>query len=227
MAMSLFVLPRTLGRPATDPVDGRRALTVICAGITVTYLVYFTVGMVESIAIHNGATPLEARQAIAGPWGRYVLFVGAQALLGLGYILLFRHIARAIGRETIRAYFGAFRDRIGNASREAIRVHNRALPATYAEGQRKALVSGMMEALGGAAGFMGMGWLYSGRPFIGIMLLGSWGGGFWTFAYVVLAVAGGANLIPVLLVPWIVIPVLSGIGCYRSYLRDARMMRET
>jgi hypothetical protein len=40
---------------------------------------------------------------------------------------------------------------------------------------------------------------------------------------VVLAVAGGANLIPPLLVPYFTIPLLSGIGCYRSYLRDARL----
>jgi hypothetical protein len=55
------------------------------------------------------------------------------------------------------------------------------------------------------------------------MTLGSWAGGFWTFAYVVLAVAGGAQLLPVLLVPYFSMPIFSAIGCYRSYMRDARL----
>ncbi len=80
----------------------------------------------------------------------------------------------------------------------------------------------MFEAVGGALGFMGMGWIFSGRPFVGIMLLGSWGGGFWTFVYVVLAVAGGAGLLPVLLVPYFVLPVLSGLLAYRSYMQNAK-----
>lgn len=222
MAMSLFVLPRVLGRPISDPVSGRRALAVMAVGISVSYLVFMGVGLLESIAIHNGATATEAREAVAGTAGRYALLIGAQAILGLGFILLFRHVVATIGRATVRGYFAAFRARMRNAGKEAVKVHPRALPANPADAQRRAVVAGLVEAFGGGLGFMGMGWLYSGRPFVGIMLLGSWGGGFWTFVYVVLAVAGGASLIPVLLVPWFGLPVLSGIGCYRSYIRDAR-----
>jgi hypothetical protein len=227
MAMSLFVLPRVLGRQISDPARGRRALSVIAAGIALSYVVFMVVGLLESLAIHDGATPNEAREMVAGHAGRYALFIGAQAVLGLGYLLLFRHVAAVIGRQIIRAYFATFRARMRNAGRDAVRIHPRALPTSLADAQRRGITAGLMEAFGGALGFMGMGWLMSGRPFVGIMALGSWGGGFWTFVYVVLAVAGGASLLPVLLIPWFGLPVLSGIGCYRSYINDARLRLAT
>ena len=222
LSMAVFLLPRILGRPVVDPVGGRRALTVLSVGIASTYLVFLGVGLIESIAIHNGVDFVAARSLIGGPFGRYALFVGAQLIVGLGYVLIFRHITQIIGREKLRAYFRTFRGRMRGAGHQAVRVHPRALPSTWGEAHRRALTAFAAEALGGGLGFMGLGWFLSGRPFIGIMVLGSWGGGFWTFAYVVLA-SGGMQLFTSLLLPYFLLPVLSGIGCYRSYLSDARL----
>jgi hypothetical protein len=216
MTLSVFVLPRILGRAITDPVAGRRALLFISAGIACSYLVYMIVGLLESMAIHGGMTPVEARQAVAGTFGRYALFVGVQAIVGVGYLLLFRHVSSVVGRETVRAYWSTFRGRMGGAARDAVRVHPRALTTNPADAQRRALTSGIVEAVG----FMGVGWLYSGRPFIGIMLLGGWIAGFLTFMYVVLAVAGGAGALPFLLVLYYAFTISSGVVCYRSYLRQ-------
>lgn len=223
MTMSIFLLPRILYHPVTDPVGGRRALMVIAVGITCSYLVFLGVGLLESMAIHSGIEISKASDVVAGKWGRYALLAGAQAVLGFGYVLLFRHIAKTIGRENIRAYFRTFGGRMHAAGTQAIRVHPRALPANPSMGQTNALKLLLLEVVGGALGFLGMGWIFSGRPFVGIMVLGSWAGGFWTFSYVVLAVAGGAQLLPVLLVPYFMMPVLSAIGCYRSYMRDVRL----
>jgi cbb3-type cytochrome oxidase subunit 1 len=219
MTMSLFVLPRVLGQTVADPVRGRRALAVISTGIACSYLVFLGVGLLESIAIHNGLTPLEARQSVVGVWGRYALFAGAQLIVGVGYVLLFRHVSSVIGNEAIQAYRHTFFGRMRSAGREALRVHPRAVAATSAESQRRAIASGLIEALG----FMGVGWLYSGRPFIGIMLLGGWIAGFLTFMFVVLAIAGGAAALPYLLMLYYAFTILSGVVCYRSYLREARL----
>ena len=222
LTMSAFLLPRILERPVTGPAGARRALTFLSVGIASSYLVFLGVGLVESIAIHNGVSPTEARQIVGGQWGRYVLFIVAQALVGLGYILMFRHVSKTIGREVVRAYFRDFRGRMGEAGRQYVRVHERAMPSSLADAQRRALTGLVMEAVGGGLGFMGLGWLMTGRPFIGIMVLGSWGGGFWTMAYVIIAATNGAPLLPFLLIPYFTLPVLSGIGCYRSYMKDAR-----
>ena len=72
-------------------------------------------------------------------------------------------------------------------------------PEGPGDGEREATrKSGMAYAAGLAiffsvASFMGVGWLYSGRPFIGIMLLGAWIS-MLTIAYVILAIAVGICL---------------------------------
>ena len=55
--MMIFLLPRLLGKPATFPRSGQRALVVMAVGIASTYVVYFLIGVLESIQIHNGLSP--------------------------------------------------------------------------------------------------------------------------------------------------------------------------
>ncbi|HEY0071164.1 MAG TPA: cbb3-type cytochrome c oxidase subunit I [Chloroflexia bacterium] len=217
MTMSIYLLPRILNRPVVDPKAGRTALITVCAGITLCYLAYLGVGIVETLAIHNGATAAEARETVAGPWGRYILFAGAQGVLGFGYILLFRHISAVIGVEERRAYFRAFRGRVRDAGRASVKVHPRALSPNRGENQRRGLIAAALEAVG----FLGLGWFYSGRPFIGVMLMSGWVG-FLTIIYVVLAILEDATLLATLLLPYFVCAILSAIGCYRSYMREAR-----
>lgn len=217
MTMSIFLLPRILGKQPVDPVGGRRALTVMAAGIVLTYFAYAGIGILESIAIHNGATAVQARYSVFGPWGRYIGFIVAQGVLGAGYIMLFRHVSRTIGSEEIKAYFRTFWGRMRDAGKLAVHVHPRALPTSPGEAQRRALGGFFVEAIG----FLGFGWFISGRPFIAVMLMSGWVS-FLTILYVVIAILGNANLFVLLMLPYFVIAVLSGIGCYRSYMRDAR-----
>jgi hypothetical protein len=146
-----------------------------------------------------------------------VLFALAQGVLGVGYILLFRHIGAVIGVEARRAYFRTFRGRMRDAGKAAVRVHPRALSTNRAENQRRGLVATALEGVG----FLGLGWFYSGRPFIGVMLMSGWVG-FLTIIYVVLAILEDGSLIMALLLPYVGFAILSAIGCYRSYMRDAR-----
>lgn len=220
--MSIYLLPRILGRPVTYRRDARLALTVMATGIAASYLVYLGIGLVETLARHNGYTLDEARGMVGGNWGRYSLIIGAQGILGLGYVLFFRHVHAVVGREIVRAYFKTFWGRMRGAGQVAVQIHPKAMPPSPAMAHRRALIGSAIEALGGGLGFMGMGWIFSGRPFVGIMMLGSWGGVFWTTAYVAWAIVGGTGLMGILLVPWFTLPILSGIGCYRSYMRDAR-----
>ena len=215
MTMAIFVLPRILGRQIVDPAAGRRALGVIGIGIACSYVVFLVVGLVQSIAIHNGVSAVDARSVVFGPWGQYILFIAAQGIVGVGYFMLFRYISNAIGAETIRAYFRTFFGRMRNAGKLAVRVHPSAMPNNLAAAQRKAVLSACLEIV------IGLGWLYSGRPFVGAMLLGFCGGMFWTFAYVVMATSGGAGPLPFLLGLYAAMLLISATGNYRSFMRDA------
>jgi cytochrome c oxidase cbb3-type subunit 1 len=219
--MMLFLLPRLMGREIVDPARGRRALTVMAVGIACTYVAFFGVGLLESIQIHNGLTPEQAREAVAGVWGRYALFVGAQAILGVGYFLLFRHITSVIGKENIRAYFRVFWGRMRGAILQSVRVHPRARLADPGAAQRRAVGSSLMEFI-----FLGLGWFFSGRPFIGILMF-SLGAIYLTVVYVVIATAGNGGPFPYLLAAYVSMLLLSAIGCYSSYMRDVKLDAET
>lgn len=217
MTMSVFLLPRILNRPVIDPRAARRALFTMSLGISLSYLAYLGVGLVETIAIHNGATPVEARESLAGPWGRYILFIGAQAVLGVGYLLLFRHVNAVVGTEERRAYFRAFRARLRESGKASVKVHPRAISANPAENRRRVLLAAVLEALG----FLGLGWFFSGRPFIGVILMSGWVG-FLTVIYVVVAIAEDASMLPGLMLAYYIGALFSAIACYRSYMRDVR-----
>ena len=212
--MMVFLLPRLVGRAESDPVGGRRALTVMAVGISITYLVYLIIGLLESRLIHEGYTAAEARAAVATEFGRHVLIIGAQVTLGLGYLLLFRHISAVIGRERIRQYFADFRARMSGATRQSVRVHPRARMSDRPAAQRRALASVVLEML-----FLGLGWFYSGRPFIGILMF-SLGTGYVSIAFVVLAIAENTGPVPVLLAVYVSLLLLSAWGVYRTYMRD-------
>jgi cbb3-type cytochrome oxidase subunit 1 len=214
--MMIFLLPRLMGRSIEDPEGGRLALVVMSVGVTCTYLVYLGVGLLESIQIHNGLSPAQARAAVAGVPGRYALLIGAQAILGVGYVLFFRHIAGVIGKESIRAYYRAFWARMRGAIQHSVRVHPRARTGNPAEAQRRAIGASLLEFV-----FLGLGWFFSGRPFIGILMF-SLGTVYLTIVYVVLAVASNSSPFPYLLAIYAAMTLLSAVGCYRSYVRDVR-----
>ncbi len=217
MAMTIYLLPRILGKEVIDPKRGRRALSVIAVGVACTYAVYFGVGLLESIAIHNGASASEARLMVAGRWGRYALFVGAQGILGVGYIMLFRYVSSVIGKETIRTYYRTFWGRMRSAGQQSVHIHSKALPTSDDVAQRRAVVGLALELL-----FVGIGWFFSGRPFVGLMAL-SGAVGYTSVAYVVIAIAGNSAFLPFLIGMYYVAALFSALGCYRSYMRDARL----
>jgi hypothetical protein len=122
-----------------------------------------------------------------------------------------------IGWDAIKAYFAAFGARLREVGRQAIQVHPRSLPNSPADAQRRALVSSAFELVG----FVGLGWMLSGRAFLGILLLTTWGG-FWTVVGAAMAITGGLEIPPLFLGLSLIVPVTSAIGCYRTYIRDTR-----
>lgn len=212
--MMIFLLPRLLGKPITFPQSGQRALTVMAVGITSTYVVYFLIGVLESIQIHNGLAPDEARSAVFGEWGRYAVLIGAQAILGFGYILLFRHVSIVIGRDVIREYWRTFRARMGQSIRNSSSIHPRAFPSTIGQARTRALLSALMEFV-----FLGLGWFFSGRPFIGTLMF-TLGAFYLTIVYGVIALLGDSAFLPSALV-YVGLLIFSGLSSYNTYMRDA------
>jgi hypothetical protein len=65
--------------------------------------------------------------------------------------------------------------------------------------------------------FPGLGWFFSGRPFIGIMMF-SIGTIYLTVVYVVVALAGNTGPFLALVLVYVAMVLVSGMACYRTYL---------
>lgn len=213
--MMIFLLPRLLGKPATFPRSGQRALAVIAVGVTCTYIVYFGLGLLESIQIHNGLTPDQARSAVAGEWGRYALLVGAQGILGFGYILLFRHVSSVIGRDLVKAYWSRLRGSMADALSNSARIHPRAIPTSLGQARMRAIAAALLEFV-----FLGLGWFFSGRPFIGTLMF-TLGAFYLTIVYGVIAIAGNGGPFLAAGLVYLALLVFSAIWSYTTYMRDA------
>jgi cytochrome c oxidase cbb3-type subunit 1 len=243
--LSTFALPRVTGRPLFSAGFARRTLTLLAGGIAASYVIYLGMGLLESIRLHqlldasgvdfeagmNGLAQgetgvpqvVQARDAVGGDLVHYGLMVAVAIVIGMAYFAFMRHIALSIGMPVVRQYFRDLVARIGQGLYNSSRPQASALPANPAEAPRRALIAGFIETMGGWLGFMGMGWLTSGRGFIGMLVLALWAALYWSFLFILLAVtlAGPEALVPVILT-WFFLPLLSGYGAYRTYLTGAR-----
>jgi hypothetical protein len=160
---------------------------------------------------------------VGGDLVHYGLQVLVAVVMGLAYFAFMRHIGRSIGWGVVRVYFHDLVARIGEGLYQSSRPHPSALPGDMSTASRRALLAGFLETMGGWLGFMGMGWLTSGRGFIGMLVLLLWAAVYWSYLFIVLAVtqAGPGAMLPAL-VPWVALPLLSGYGAYRTYMSGAR-----
>ena len=67
--------------------------------------------------------------------------------------------------------------------------------------------------------FLGLGWFFTGRPFIGIMLA-SLGALYLTIVYVVVGIAGNSDPLGAMLMLYVATLIISSVACYRTYRRD-------
>ena len=244
-ALTVFALPRITGRPLSSVYFAQRTLTLLAGAIATTYVIYLTMGLLESIRLRELLAPYaltlragmdgmfhgenaipeiaQARDAVGGDVVHYGAQILAAVLMGLGYFAFLRLIGGSIGWGVVRTYFHDLVARIGQGLYNSSRPTPSALPRDPREAPRRALLAGFLETMGGWLGFLGMGWLTSGRGFIGMLVLLLWAAVYWSYLFIVLAVtsAGPQALLPAL-IPWVGLPLLSGYGAYRTYLSGAR-----
>jgi cbb3-type cytochrome oxidase subunit 1 len=243
VTLSTFALPRVTGRPLLSVPFAKRTLTVIASGIFATYAVFLTLGLLESRALYEmfprgqagpGAmddflppdTAVIVRSAVGGDLVHTGLVLLTACWVGLGYFMLMRHIAGSIGAETIRAYRRTFFGRMAAAAHQHATPHPSAVPDDPRLIARRGLQLAFYEVAAGWAGFLGMGWLLSGRAFIGVMVLAVWAGIYWSTLFILLAVTSAGPVgIAITVALWISLPLLSGIAVYRTYMAGARMIQ--
>jgi len=183
-------------------------------GVVGVYASLLALGFAEGARVRGGA-PYGQVLDDFGLWHDLPLAV-SYALVGAAYLAFATVVVRTIGWETVRAYFA--RQVIG-FWRELVTVEEGARPTSLRRARQRANLALAVEVGGGWVGFAGLGWMMTGRALAGGLLFVAWFAFYWLS--MVLALTG--NLGPVnfgeLAPVYGLLPVASGAGLWRSYLR--------
>jgi len=211
---SLLVLPRVVQRPLAAPRLAGASFGLLTAGVAGAYASLLALGFVEGARVRGG-TPYAQVLDDFGLWHDLPL-AASYALVGAAYLAFATVVARAIGWETVRAYFAR---QATDFWRELVTVEAGARPTSLRRARQRANLALAVEVGGGWVGFAGLGWMMTGRALAGGLLFVAWFAFYWLS--MVLALTG--NLGPLnfgeLAPAYGLLPVASGAGLWRSYLR--------
>ena len=211
---SLLVLPRVVQRPLQPRRLAGVSLGLLGAGVAGAYASLLALGFAEGARVRGG-TPYAQVLDDFGLWHDLPLAV-SYALIGAAYLAFAAVVVRTIGWEAIRAYFTR---QATSFWRELVTVEAGARHASPRRARQRANLALVVEVGGGWVGFAGLGWMMTGRALAGSLLFVAWFALYWLS--MILALTG--NLGPLdfsALAPvYGLLPLASGVGLWRSYLR--------
>lgn len=211
---SLLVLPGVVQRPLAAPRLVSASFGLLAAGVASAYVSLLALGLAEGARVRGG-TPYAQVLDDFGLWHDLPL-AASYTLVGAAYLAFAAVVVRTIGWETVRAYFAR---QASGFWRELVTVEAGARPTSLRRARQRANLALAVEVGGGWAGFAGLGWMMTGRALAGGLLFVAWFAFYWLS--MVLALTGNlgplnfGELAPV----YGLLPVVSGVGLWRSYLR--------
>jgi cytochrome c oxidase cbb3-type subunit 1 len=211
---SLLVLPRVVQRPLTPRRLAGVSFGLLTAGVAGAYASLLALGFAEGARVRGGTLYPRVLDDF-GLWHDVPLAV-SYALVGAAYVAFATVVVRTIGWEAIRAYFG---NQATSFWRELVTVEAGARPTSLRRARQRANLALAVEVGGGWVGFAGLGWMMTGRALAGGLLFLAW----FAFYWLSMVLALTDNLGPVsfgeLAPVYGLLPVASGAGLWRSYLR--------
>lgn len=239
MALVYFALPKLSGKSwASQPLI-RVSFTLMVLGISLYYVSLLTLGFIESIHVHQlitGPHPLDelaaftvARNAVG--WAHPFWLVFANCFLAAGYITYAANVLATLGPEHLR---GSLADGI----LQAAYLLDRSLSVTKSQMARTsdalrwgALRALLVETFAGCLGFLGSGWVVSGRPAFGLSLFFTWVTGWiifveWNLATQSQLYGPDLSFVTPVLPLYFGIPLISG-GCAALTFLRRGMKRKT
>ncbi|HJX62160.1 MAG TPA: hypothetical protein VJ578_06290, partial [Dehalococcoidia bacterium] len=211
---SLLVLPRVVQRPLTPRRLAGVSFGLLTAGVAGAYASLLALGFAEGARVRGGTLYPQVLDDF-GLWHDLPLAV-SYFLVGAAYLAFAAVVMRTIGWETLRAYFG---NQVTSFWRELVTVEAGARPTSRRRARQRANLALAVEVGGGWVGFAGLGWMMTGRALAGGLLFVAW----FAFYWLSMVLALTDNLGPVsfgeLAPVYALLPVASGAGLWRSYLR--------
>ncbi len=182
MGLVYFALPRLAGRPWASQQLIRLSFMLLVIGTASYYLSLLILGFIESntvhqlLAAHPSMTELTAFNIARSEvgWAHPFWLVLSNCFIALGYIAYATNVAATLGSDALRT---AIVDWVLNAAElldRAVSVNRGQQARDHATLQRNTARTFVVELFAGCLGFVGAGWVISGRAGLGLGLFFSW-----------------------------------------------------
>lgn len=176
MGIVYYALPRFIGRPWASQALIRAAFTFLAIGIGIYYVSLLTLGFIESSEVHRliAANPTLTEdgafaQARAGVgWAHYFWLITSNCFIALGYCAYAANVLATLGSQPVREAIVTWVLDAARLLDSAVKVHRKQQMRTVGEVRWRALRAFVVEFFAGCLGFLGAGWLVSGRSGFGL-----------------------------------------------------------
>lgn len=182
MALVYFVLPKISGKPWMSQPLIRASLVLSTVGILMYYVSLLTLGFIESVHVHQltgGAHPLDLLTAftqarLAMGWTHPFWLTVSNAVLALGYIAYAVNILGTLGPANVRDALADWVLQLAALMDRSMKVRRRQMATTRFALRMGALRAFAIEYFAICFGFLGAGWINSGRSAFGLSLFFTW-----------------------------------------------------
>ncbi len=182
MGLVYFALPRLAGRPWASQQLIRLSFLLLVFGTLTYYLSLLILGFIESNQVHQllAANPTmttidafnQARATVG--WSHPFWLVFSNCFIALGYIAYATNVVATLGSESLRT---AIVDWVLNAAAlldRSLSVNRRQQVSDQSSLRRNVARTFLIELFAGFLGFVGAGWMVSGRAGMGLGLFFTW-----------------------------------------------------
>ncbi len=187
MALVYFTLPKLSGKPWVSQPLIRFSFVLMVTGILLYYASLLTLGFIESIRVHqlialphgcqgnpcDELTAFNIARSEVG-WAHPFWLSFANVFLAGAYITYAANVLATLGPENVRGSLAEWILQAAYMMDRALKVNKRQQVSDVAVLRMRAIRTFFIEFFVGILGFVGAGWVTSGRPAFGMTLFFTW-----------------------------------------------------
>jgi len=201
MGLVVFALPKLSGREWLSQPLLRVTLTFMVIGMGMYYIALLSLGFVESIRVHqllmnptmNQITAFDIARHEVG-WAHSFWLTFPNVFIAIGYFTYATNVIGTLGPKNVREGIENWIIDTAGLLDRAVTVGKRYQVRDITALRTKAIAVFFTELGGGSLGFLGAGWMSSGRPALGAGLLFTWVGSWIIFIEWVLSVQQSVDI---------------------------------
>ncbi len=217
MGFILFVLPRTSGKPLYSQGLADFAFAATALGVALAYVSFLTLGFAEARDVRAGVPYLDVLDRYG--MSHYLPLLLAYVVIACGYVAFALEVLLTVSPRAVAEYFQRMQ---AGWTRELLTIDAKHLHLSPEQVRRRGATAAAVELLCGWVGFLGFGWMLTGRGAMGTLLFVVYFFAYWVlFILALVGFLGPLTIGPaILILVWP--PIISAASLWRTYVTAPR-----